>query len=95
MVKGDLSHSRSIRCVAGVTFPFKREPTDPTILHIFARHLKEPRHAIWAWFNGQAIWSEEFERFECQAQGTGLYWAWLDYEQAVVLVISCFDLEGA
>jgi hypothetical protein len=55
--------------------------------------LKEPKHAIWAWFNGQSVWNEENRRFECQAGGIGLYWAWLDYESAKVLVISCFDVE--
>jgi len=70
---------------------FKKDPTDPTILHIFARHLKKPNQAIWAWFNGQFVWSTQHKRFEGAADSLGLYWYWIK-EGTVVMIVSCFDL---
>jgi hypothetical protein len=77
--------------VSGVLFHFAYDDEEPTLLHIFARHLKEPKHAIAAWFQGQHVWREEHRRFEGQAGRLGILWFWLDYERAAVQVISCFD----
>ena len=73
---------------------FAFDETDPSVLHIFARHLKQPKHAIFVWFQGQHVWVEAHERYEGEAGQLGLMWFWVDYEQAVVQVISCFDVRS-
>ena len=78
------------RMAAGYTFVFKFDDTDPTVLHIFARHLKQPKDAMWAWFNGQHAWNQEHQRFEGQSGEVGIHWFWINYDQAVVMVSSCF-----
>ena len=50
----------------------------------------EPKHAIWAWFNGQHVWNPEHERYEGQAGDIGIHWYGIDFEQAVVMISSCF-----
>ena len=55
------------------------------------RDLKEPKHAIWAWFNGQHVWNPDHRRYEGRSGAVGLLWFWLDFETARVMVISCFD----
>lgn len=78
--------------VSGVRFRFTREPGHPELLHIFARHRMEPKHAIWAWFNGQFVWNSEHDRFEGGAGDVWLFWNWVDPQaQSTVRVISCFD----
>lgn len=76
----------------GVTFMFKPDPTDPTVLHIFARHLKRPAEAIRVWFAGIHTYNAKHDRFEATLEGTGLYWFWRNHTADVVMVISCFDV---
>jgi hypothetical protein len=75
----------------GILFSFAYDEDDWTLLHIFARHRKEPRDAIWAWFNGQCEWNDEYRRYEGKAGAIGLYWFWIDPDASRVMVISCFD----
>lgn len=90
-----LRRRRYLRSQArGVTFVFAYDDTNPQLLHIWARHRKEPRHAMWTWFNGQHVWNQEHERYEGEVDDIGLYWFWLDVERAVVMVISCFRPYG-
>ncbi len=75
----------------GVTFVFKYEETDPTILHIFARHLMEPEDAINTWFDGTPAWNAQYQRWETYHTGIGIYWFWIDEVAEVVMIISCFN----
>ena len=75
----------------GYTFVFKYEDDHPDLLHIYARHRKEPDDAIYIFFNGVAAWNTTYERFETTLDGEGLFWFWIDKPGKVVMVVSCFD----
>lgn len=77
--------------VDGVTFVFKYEPGSD-VLHIYARRLKEPAEAIKVWFEGESVWDDAFDRFEASCEGTGIYWYWINEEQEVVMIVSCFNV---
>jgi hypothetical protein len=75
----------------GFTFVFTHEPADPSILHIFARHLTGIEDALGVWFDNSAedIWNDEHRRYETVGRTHVLYWAWL-VEGQRVLIITCF-----
>lgn len=77
--------------VNGYVFVFKFEDDHPELLHIYARHLKEPDDAIDIFFNGIKTWNEGHKRFETKLNNEQVWWFWLDEAQKVVMVITCFD----
>ena len=79
---------------SGIRFVFMTEPTDPKMLHIYARSLTTVYDAVETFFEGQTRWNAEQERLETFTDRFGLYWFWLEVDQ-VVVVISCFRREGA
>lgn len=79
--------------IGGVTFYFAYDPLDPSMLHIFARHLKTPQDAIRAWLGGQAAWNEAHARFHSHYQGIEVTWFWINERRRMVQVISCYDAE--
>ena len=74
-----------------VVFVFKYDDVDPSILHIFSRHLATPEDAIDTFFSGTPAWNAERQRFETTSETHGLYWFWLE-ENKTVMVISCFRI---
>jgi hypothetical protein len=76
----------------GLRFVFKYEPDSAEMLHIFARHRKEPIDAITVWIEGEHAYNENHRRFEATYQGLGIYWFWIKVD-AVVMIITCFDEE--
>lgn len=81
---------RNVRS-GGITFVFKYETDPPDMLHIFARHRKEPDDAIYIFFNGTTSWNSSQELWETLLDGEGLWWYWINEPQKVLLVVSCFD----
>ena len=77
---------------SGLRFDFKCEPTQPSLLHIFARHGTSPQDAISTFFEGETNWNETRKRFETFTETHGLYWVWR-VQDTVVLVISCFRMD--
>lgn len=76
----------------GITFRFKYDQVDPSLLHIYARHLTEIDDALDVFFETEASWNEEFRRFENYSSTHGLYWFWLDESKKEVQIISCFRI---
>ena len=77
----------------GYLFIFKMDAIDPSVLHIFARHLKRPEDAIRIFMSGAPdVWNAKYERYETTLDNETLYWGW-KIEDEVVFVISCFDRE--
>lgn len=72
------------------TFIFKFEEGHTDILHIWARHTTEPKDAIKAFFEGESIWNDEYERFETSTQTHTVFWFWIDEEAKKVMIITCF-----
>ena len=80
----------------GIVFVFKTDDADPEILHIYARHLTTIDDALDVYFDTSARESvnPDHDRFERFNATHGLYWFWLDQPGRVVMVITCFNLEG-
>ncbi len=80
----------------GVTFVFKYDDVDPTLLHIFARHMTEVDDALDVFFdpNATETFNSQFQRFERFNATHGLYWFWIDEPGKVLMVITCFTLQG-
>ena len=76
-------------------FVFKYDEDDPSILHIYARHLTTVQQAIDTWFDEDAeeTWNPRRERFETRSQTHEIYWFWLE-EDRRVLIITCFQREA-
>ena len=74
----------------GIKFYFKPDDTDPSILHIFARHLTTPAEAIRTFFAAKPRWNKVYQRFETRTETHGLYWFWLNEAEQKVMVVSCF-----
>jgi len=75
----------------GTTFVFKYELDVPDILHIYARHKKEPDDAIYLFFEGPSYWNLKRGLYETIVGTEGLWWFWIDEEARIVMVVSCFD----
>jgi hypothetical protein len=43
----------------GITFVFKMDEVDPTLLHIFARHLTTIDDALDVYFGSTTAWNEQ------------------------------------
>jgi hypothetical protein len=78
----------------GFTFLFAYDETDPSLLHIYARHLATIEDALRVWFDPQAedVWNDQRERFETRGETHVLYWTWLN-DGETVLVITCMARE--
>ncbi|MDE3076270.1 MAG: hypothetical protein KGJ86_12650 [Chloroflexota bacterium] len=75
----------------GIRFVFAYDRDDPTLLHIYARHLTTPQEAMDTFLDPTATttWNQRYGRFETYSAARGLFWFWLEQGQAV-MVISCF-----
>ncbi|MFP5502841.1 MAG: hypothetical protein ACLGIN_10160 [Candidatus Sericytochromatia bacterium] len=61
------------------------------MLHITARHLKEPEDAIFVWFTGgEEEYREERNLYITKTEDEVVQWFWID-EPNVVMIRSCFD----
>lgn len=78
----------------GIGFIFKVDPDDPSLLHIYARHLTTVDDAIDVFFDPSATqhFNDEMRRYERHNQTHGLYWFWIE-EPRAVMVITCFKKE--
>lgn len=77
---------------AGITFLFKYDQVDPTLLHIYARHLMTIAEALELFFDCTANWNEEFRRYENYSHTHGLFWFWRTDAKKEVVVITCFRI---
>jgi hypothetical protein len=91
----DVSRYRQFR-EQGVVFVFKTDADDPELLHIYARHLTTVDDALDVFFDPGAreTWNPQHQRFERYNGTHGLFWFWRDEAKKVVMVITCFTLEG-
>ncbi len=76
----------------GITFLFKYDEVDPTLLHIYARHLMEIDDALDLFFETEPKWNEQFRRFENYSETCGLFWFWRNEEKRQVMIITCFRI---
>lgn len=76
----------------GITFVFKMDEVDSSLLHIYARHLTGIDDALDLFFDTKPSWNGEFARYENYSDTHGLYWFWLDEQKRIVMVVSCFRL---
>ncbi|MEZ4489308.1 MAG: hypothetical protein R3F51_17110 [Cyanobacteriota/Melainabacteria group bacterium] len=76
----------------GFIFLFRYDTVDPTILHIYARHLTSIDDALDLFFETEPKWNEKFKRFENYSDTHGLYWFWRDERKKIVVVITCFRI---
>ena len=79
----------------GFTFLFAYDATDPSLLHIFARHMTSIEDALRVWFdpNAEDVWDERHQRFESRGETHVLLWTWRAGSEDTVLIISCFTRE--
>jgi len=78
---------------SGIRVAFWRDPADPGLLHIYARHLTTPEDAIETFLAAAPAWNGDRRRFETCSETHGLFRYWLE-QGAVVMVISCFRMES-
>jgi len=92
---GAVSRYRRVRD-NGVVFVFKTDDDDPEMLHIFARHLTSIDDALDVFFDSTATQARNavHDRYERYSATHGLFWFWLDEPGRVVMVITCFTLDG-
>jgi hypothetical protein len=78
----------------GLTFSFAHDRQQPTMLHIYVRHLTSIDDALGTWFDTDAeeIWNPQYRRFETRGFSHVVYWTWLA-ENERVLIITCFTRE--
>lgn len=76
----------------GITFLFKFDQVDPTILHIFARHLTSIDDALDVFFETKPIWNDKHRRFENYSDKHGIYWFWRNQPKREVVIITCFRI---
>jgi hypothetical protein len=78
----------------GFVFLFAYDIDDPTLLHIYARHLTTIDDALRVWFDPAAedVWNETYERVESQNDTHLLLWKWLT-DGKRVLIITCMTRE--
>lgn len=77
----------------GHTFFFSYDEVDPTLLHIYARHLCQPSDAIEVFFTGESEYNSINHRWETYTATHGIYWFWRDEAEKKVWIISCFTLQ--
>ncbi len=76
----------------GITFVFKRDKVDASLLHIYARHLTTIDDALDVYFESEPSWNLRHGRYENYTDTHGLYWFWIDSRNKVVMIVSCFRL---
>ena len=74
----------------GITFFFKYDKDNPSLLHIYARHLTSMDDTLDVFFNTTPTWNERYNRFENLSDTHGLYWFWRNEQRKEVTVITCF-----
>ncbi len=77
---------------AGFTFLFRYDQVDPTLLHIYARHLTSIDDALDVYFDTRPVWNEQFRRFENYSTTHGLFWFWRNEAKKEVVIITCFRI---
>jgi len=87
------SNYQSIR-VQGITFFFKHDKIQSSVLHIYARHLTTIDDALNVFFDTLPIWNEQYQRYENLSDTHGLYWFWRNKQQKEITVITCFRIEA-
>ncbi len=73
-------------------FVFKIDPDEPSMLHIWARHLCTPDEAILTWRDGSRVWNQTHKRWESYTASHGLFW--FELKDGGIMVVSCFKMEG-
>ena len=78
----------------GTTFVFKYDDADPTLLHIYVRHLTTIDDALDVYFDPGAThtFNTQFSRYESHNATHGLFWFWINESERVVMVVSCFTI---
>lgn len=74
----------------GIKFVFKYDDQAPDLLHIYARHLTTIDDALDLFFDEKAVWNEQFQRYENYSDTHGMYWYWLNQQNKIVMIVSCF-----
>ncbi len=74
----------------GITFFFKYDKTNVSVLHIYARHRTTIDDALEVFFNTTALWNKQYQRYENLSHSHGLYWFWRNEQKKEVTVITCF-----
>lgn len=74
------------------TFYFRYDQVDPSLLHIYARHLTTEDDALMVFFGSKPEWNSRFNRYENLTDSHGLFWFWRNELTKEVVVISCFRL---
>lgn len=74
----------------GIKFVFKYDEQAPELLHIYARHLTTTDDALDLFFEQKPVWNEQFERYENYSETHGLYWYWINQQNKIVMIVSCF-----
>ncbi len=77
---------------SGITFLFKYDQVDPSLLHIYARHLMTVEDALELFFNFPPTWNTRYRRYENYSDTHGLYWFWRNETKKEVFIITCFRI---
>ena len=77
---------------SGFTFFFRYDQVDPTILHIYARHLTSIDDALEVFFTSKPIRNRQFRRYENYSKTHGLYWFWRRRSKREIIIITCFRI---
>lgn len=75
---------------SGIVFRFAYDEADPSLLHIYARHLTTPDDAVRTFFLGKTTWDENLRRFETRTDTHLLTWFWVR-PRRIVQVLSCME----
>ncbi len=76
--------------MVAMTLSLNTMSKNPSLLHIYARHMTDPNIAIQTWFEGEEeVWNTRFERYETSSKLHTVYWFWLT-ENKAIMIISCF-----
>jgi hypothetical protein len=59
---------------SGLVFVFAYDSDDPSLLHIYARHLTSPADGMRTYFEGETTWNARRRRFETSTLTHGLFW---------------------
>ncbi|MBX9693754.1 MAG: hypothetical protein K2Z81_15300 [Cyanobacteria bacterium] len=74
----------------GITFLFAWDDVDPSILHIYARHMTTPLEALEVFFNAtEKRYNKTQRRNEFKLREYELHWFWYNQEEKIVIIIMC------
>lgn len=71
----------------------KKDTVEPSLLHIFARHLKSEENVFEIYFNGDTKWDKELDCFVTTFGNDELRWYWIDESKKVLMVVTCFQID--